>query len=113
MKNKMKEEFYETINEFKRIIKINKNKIPDYYLDRDFFSTTIDNLDKNIYNTDLLHIEYIDFLMNFGKLLMSMTLILARLKNQYLIKLKNIVDLMDHKEKQFLVSEKIIFIKMN
>ena len=67
MKNNIKKEIYESITEFKRIIQINKYKIPEYFLDRDYFSNLIDDLDKDVYNTSLLHTKYIDFLQRFGK----------------------------------------------
>ena len=42
MNKTIKNEMYNIINEFERIIKINKNKIPKYYLDEDFFGDTKD-----------------------------------------------------------------------
>ena len=62
MENSMKEEMYEFIAEFKKIIKINRNKIPDYYSDKDDFDDIIDMLNKVVYNDGSLHLKYIDFL---------------------------------------------------
>ena len=66
MKNSIKEEMYKFIDEFKIIIQINKSKIPEYFLDRDYFSESINDLDKDLYNTSLLRTKYIDFLERFG-----------------------------------------------
>ena len=87
MKNTMKEEMYEFIKEFKRIIKINKNKIPEYYLDKNYFSITIDKLDKNIYDLDLLSIEYIDFLEEFGKVINKYEIDINQIKKSILDKI--------------------------
>ena len=62
MENSMKEEMYEFIAEFKKIIKINRNKIPDYYSDKNDFDDIIDMLNKVVYNDGSLHLKYIDFL---------------------------------------------------
>ena len=62
MENSMKEEMYEFIAEFKKIIKINRNKIPDYYSDKNGFDDIIDMLNKVVYNDGSLHLKYIDFL---------------------------------------------------
>ena len=67
MNKTIKNEMYNIINEFKRIIKMNKNKIPQYYLDEDFFGDAKDKLDKNAYNNPLLHTKYTDLLQSFGK----------------------------------------------
>ena len=67
MNKTIKNEMYNIINEFERIIKINKNKIPKYYLDEDFFSDTKDKFYKNTYNNPLLYIKHIDLLQSFRK----------------------------------------------
>ena len=67
MENTIKKEFYETISEFKKIIKINKSKIPEYYLDKDLFADTKDKLEKNVYSDSMLHTKYIDLLQEFGR----------------------------------------------
>ena len=63
----MKEEFYKFIKELKRIIQINRSKIPKHFLRKDYFGMLTDDLDKDVYNTSMLHTKYIDFLIRFGK----------------------------------------------
>ena len=88
MKNSTKEEMYEFINEFKRIIQINKSKISKYFLDRDYFSELIDDLDKNLYNTSILHTKYVNFLNNFGKFINKYEIDNSQIKKPILDKIK-------------------------
>ena len=84
----MKEELYQTINEFKRIIQINKDKIPKYFLNRDYFSVLIDDLDKDVYDNSLLCTKHIDFLERFGKFINKYEIDDIQIKKPILDKIK-------------------------
>ena len=59
---------YEIHDKFKRIIQINSDKIPRYFLDEDCFSISIDGLkDKKHRDIGMLIMDRIDFLKGFGK----------------------------------------------
>ena len=87
MKSTMKKEMYEFIAEFKKIIKINRDKIPEYYLDREFFYDTVNKLDKNMYNIDELHLKYIDFLNKFGDFVNEYKIDIDQIKKSILDKI--------------------------
>ena len=88
MKNNLKTEFYETINEFKRIILINKSRIPKYFLDGDYSSNSINNLDKDVYNDNLLCTKHINFLEKFGKFINKYEIDNTQIKKPILDKIK-------------------------
>ena len=84
----MKNEFYESITEFKRIIQINKDKIPKYVLERDCFNYLINDLDKDVYSVSLLCTKRIDFLEKFGKFINKYEIDNTQIKKPILDKIK-------------------------
>ena len=79
MENTIKKEFYETISEFKKIIKINKSKIPEYYLDKDLFADTKDKLEKMSTVIVCYILNTLIFYKNLEGLLTNMILTLTQL----------------------------------
>ena len=88
MKNNVKKEIYESITEFKRIIQINKDKIPKYVLDGNYFNYLINDLDKDVYSISLLCTKRIDFLEKFGKFINKYEIDNTQIKKPILDKIK-------------------------
>ena len=75
MLEEKKNKFFEIINAHKLLIKINKDKIPKFYLDDvddgghpyGYYDDTIEELNTNGYKGSLLRIKYLNSLNNVGK----------------------------------------------
>ena len=100
----MKYQILPIIEEFEKICRLNKHKIPSFYLNN-YFSELVENLNKNIHSLDSACEDI--YIQNLKNLLIIMALIPIELINQYLKKLIVIKNLM-YLKKQNTVKKRVV-----